>query len=124
VSKPSYWKELRDKEIERVSQQILSYSLRRGYVEIEINPKQIRQRHTIRLSLGKASEHGSFRGIMELGYDYRKDMELMSETRSKVVKRVEELLDIEEAEYMERMREKTSEGEEIPKYDRIKIYMN
>ena len=87
VSKPIYWDEIRDKEIDRVANVIVNHYLKREplYNELEIRPRQTSQRHGIMLSL-KTSEHSSFRGLYELGYDYRKNQELMDDVKSKVVK--------------------------------------
>ena len=103
VSKPIYWDEIRDKEIDRVANLIVNHYLKREsvYNELEIRPRQTSQRHSIMLSL-KTSEHGSFRGLYELGYDYRKNQELMDDIKSKVLEEIEHVLDKKEKEAIEK----------------------
>jgi len=103
VSKPIYWDEIRDEEIDRVSNLIVNHYLKREsvYNEIEIRPREATQRHGIMLSL-KTSEHGSFRGLYELGYDYRKNQELMDDIKSKVLEEIEHILDKKEKEAIEK----------------------
>ena len=103
VSKPIYWDEIRDEEIDRVANVIVNHYLKREalYNELEIKPRQTSQRHGIMLSL-KTSEHGSFRGLYELGYDYRKNQELMDDIKSKVLEEIEHVLDKKEKEAIEK----------------------
>ena len=103
VSKPNYWDEVRDKEIDRVANLIVNHYLKRKaiYNELEIRPRQKSQRHTIMLFL-ITSEHGSFRGLYELGYDYRKNQELMDDVKSKVLEEIEHVLDKKEKEAIEK----------------------
>ncbi len=103
VSKPIYWDEIRDEEIDRVSNLIVNHYLKREsvYNEIEIRPMEATQRHGIMLSL-KTSEHVSFRGLYELGYDYRKNQELMDDIKSKVLEEIEHILDKKEKEAIEK----------------------
>ena len=103
VSKPIYWDEIRDEEIDRVANVIVNHYLKREalYNELEIKTRQTSQRHTIMLSL-KTSEHDSFRGLYELGYDYRKNQELMNDIKSKVLEEIEHVLDKKEKEAIEK----------------------
>jgi hypothetical protein len=103
VSKPIYWDEIRDEEIDRVANVIVNHYLKREsvYNEIEVRPMEATQRHGIMLSL-KTSEHGSFRGLYELGYDYRKNQELMDNIKSKVLEEIEHILDKKEKEAIEK----------------------
>lgn len=103
VSKPIYWDEIRDKEIDRVANLIVNHYLKREsvYNELEIRPRQTSQRHSIMLSL-KTSEQSSFRGLYELGYDYRKNQELMDDLKSKVLEEIEHVLDKKEKEAIEK----------------------
>jgi len=103
VSKPIYWDEVRDEEIDRVANLIVNHYLERKaiYNELEIRPRQKSQRHTIMLFL-KTSEHGSSRCLYELGYDYRKNQEFMDDVKSKVLEEIEHVLDKKEKEAIEK----------------------